>query len=328
MISIIIPIYNAGSFLEKCLASILLQDTTEWECILVNDGSTDNSADICSLWELKDSRFKFVNQGNQGVSVARNTGLDYAIGEWITFVDADDWLEPNYLSAMIKQTLGTEIVISGQIREYEDGHSIIYKPDGNDRFMICSEEAEKFNGLNIKFLLYAPHEKLFRMDIIKRNNLSFQVGCSYGEDLQFVYSYLEYVNSIGTIDQALYHYRITNSGTLSSKFREDQFSEDYRQWQIVYDFYDKHGLLNNSSNQYLAKRLWGIVYDGIFLFPKLKNPKKKYLDSILGIKEIDGLKTYAHVFPCAKWIKWAIMYKCPSILYYYFRFNLVFGKKQ
>lgn len=318
MISIIIPIYNAELHLEKCLASILLQDTIEWECILVNDGSTDCSADICNSWVLKDSRFKFINQVNQGVSVARNTGLGHATGEWITFVDADDWLEPNYLSAMIKQTPGTDIVVSGQIREYEDGHTVIYKPSANDKFVISSEEAEKFNDLNIQFLLYAPHEKIFRTNIIRQNNLSFQVGCSYGEDLQFVYSYLEYANTIGTINQALYHYRIANNGTLSSKFREDQFREDYHQWQIVYDFYDKHGLLSNSSHQYLAKRLWGIVYDGIFLFPKLKHTKKQYLDTILGIKEIDELKTNAHVFSCKRWIKWAILHRCSTLFSLYF----------
>ena len=324
MTSIIIPIYNAEMQLDKCLASILLQDTTEWECILVNDGSTDNSAGICNVWALKDSRFKFINQVNQGVSVARNIGLDHAIGEWVTFVDADDWLEPNYLSAMIKQTPGTDIVVSGQIREFEDGHAIIYKPDVNDKFIISPEEAEKFNNLNVKFLLYAPHEKIFRTDIIKQNNLSFQVDCSYGEDLQFVYSYLEYVNTIGTINQALYHYRIAKDGTLSSRFREDQFSEDYRQWRIVYLFYDKHGLLNNPSNQYLAKRLWGIVYDGIFLFPQLKNVQKPYLDWILCIKEIEELKSYTHVFSCAKWIKWAILNRCSFLFYVFFRYKQAF----
>lgn len=319
MISIIIPIYNAALYLDKCLDSIQLQDTTEWECILINDGSTDNSADICNLWALKDSRFKFVNQINQGVSVARNTGLDYAKGEWIAFVDADDWLEPNYLSAMIGQTPGADIVVSGQIRECEDGDTIIYKPDANDKFVISSEEAEKFNNLNVKYLLYAPHEKLFRMEIVKRNNLSFQMDCSYGEDLQFVYSYLEFVNIIGTIDQALYHYRIANVGTLSSRFRQDQFSEDYRQWKIVYEFYDKHDLLNNSSHQYLAKRLWGIVYDGIFLFPRLKNAKEQYLDSILCIKEIEKLKSYPHVFSCASWIKWSILNRWSIVFYLYFK---------
>ena len=326
MISIIIPIYNAELHLEKCLASILLQDTIEWECILVNDGSTDCSADICNSWVLKDSRFKFINQVNQGVSVARNTGLGHATGEWITFVDADDWVEPNYLSAMIKQTPGVDIVVSGQIREYEDGHNIIYKPDTNDKFIINSDGAEIFNNLNMKFLLYAPHEKLFSANIIKQNNLSFQQGCSYGEDLQFVYSYLEYVNFIGTINQALYHYRIANNGTLSSKFREDQFREDYHQWQIVYKFYDEHGLLSNPSIQYLAKRLWGIIYDGIFLFPKLENKKKQYIDSILCIEEIETLRSYTQVFSCSWWIKWAILNRCSLLFYFYFKYQQVFRR--
>ena len=259
MISVIIPVYNTAPYLDRCVQSVIDQLYQDWECILVDDGSTDDSGPLCDKWAVNDSRIKVIHQANQGVSVARNHGIEASSGEYIAFIDSDDWVEPNYLSAMIIQTTGTDIVVSGQIREYEDGHTIIYKPDTNDKFIISSEEAAKFNNLNIKSLLYAPHEKLFRIDIIKRNNLSFQVGCSYGEDLQFVYSYLEFVNIIGTIDQALYHYRMANNGTLSSRFREDQFREDYRQWKIVYDFYDKDCLLSNPSNQYLAKRLWGIV---------------------------------------------------------------------
>ena len=310
--------YNVAPYLDECIASVINQTYQDWECFLVDDGSTDDSGLICDKWAINDSRIKVIHQANQGVSVARNHGIEASSGEYIAFIDSDDWVEPNYLSAMIIQTPGTDIIVSGQIREYEDGHTIIYKPDANDKFIISSEEAAKFNNLNIKSLLYAPHEKLFRIDIIKRNNLSFQVGCSYGEDLQFVYSYLEYVNAIGTIDHALYHYRMANNGTLSSRFREDKFREDYRQWQIVYDYYDKHCLLCNPSNQYLAKRLWGIVYDGIFLFPQLKNAQKQYLDSILCIKEIEELKSYAHVFSCAKWIKWAILHRCSTLFSLYF----------
>ena len=320
MISIIIPIYNAESFIDKCLTSVVLQDMLDWECILVNDGSTDNSIDICNSWIEKDSKFRLINQVNQGVSAARNIGIEEAKGEWITFVDADDWLEPDYLSSMISHSVDSDLVVSGQIREYGDGRTIIYKPKHTNKIHIASDDAEVFNDLNVRFLLYAPHEKLFKANIIKDNKLTFQVGCSYGEDLQFVYSYLEHIDTVSTIDKALYHYRMADSGTLSTKFRKNQFDEDYRQWLIVYGFYERHGLLCELSNQYLAKRLWGIVYDGIFLYPKLKDSRKNYIKSILSIPEIIYLKKYDYVFQTAKWIKWAILNRYASVFTLYFNF--------
>lgn len=322
MISIIIPIYNSAPFLNKCLESIEKQNTQTWECIMVNDGSTDNSSEICYSWTEKDERFKLINQLNKGVSAARNIGIENAKGDWITFVDADDWLESNYLSVMADiTTTKVDLVVSGQIREFDNGKNLIYKPNRTETFTICPNKANQFNELNLKSLLYAPHEKLFKSDVIKKNNLDFQVGCSYGEDLQFVYAYLEHVKTIGTVNQALYHYRIANSGTLSTKFRDNQFSEDYRQWEIVYNFYDNHGLLNESSNQYLAKRLWGIVYDGIFLYPNLNKPPKDYIKNILSIPKIKFLKKYHFVFTTARWIKWSILNRLSFV------FNLYFSHK-
>lgn len=318
MISIIIPVYNASAFLELCLDSIVSQSYQGWECILVDDGSTDNSSAISDKWAEKDSRITVIHQKNAGVSAARNAGIKKAKGEWIAFVDSDDWLEPDYLTSMLSQADGADLVVSGQIREYDNGHSVIYQPDSIDRIVIEPNHAEKFNELNVNFLLYAPHEKLFRTNIIKENHLTFQVGCSYGEDLQFVYSYLEFVNSIKTINRALYHYRIANSGTLSTKFRENQFEEDYRQWKMVFNYYDRHGLLNISSNEYLARRLWGIVYDGIFLYPHLKGNRNRYISNILSIPEIEYLKKYDYIFDTAKWIKWAILNRCIYIFYLYF----------
>lgn len=318
MISIIVPIYNVSRYLDQCVGSILSQTFEDWECILIDDGSTDGSSDICEKWANKDIRIIVIHQQNAGVSAARNNGIEKAKGEWITFVDADDWLEPDYLSSMYRQAIETDLVVSGQIREYEDGRTIIYNPKQTNKIQIASDNAEAFNELNVSFLLYAPHEKLFRADIIKGNNLLFQVGCSYGEDLQFVYAYLEHVITISTIDKALYHYRMADSGTLSTKFRKNQFDEDYRQWLIVYGFYERHGLLSDSSNHYLAKRLWGIVYDGIFLYPKLKDSRKNYIKSILSIPEIGYLKKYDYVFQTAKWIKWAILNRYASVFTLYF----------
>lgn len=309
MISIIIPIYNTSKYLDQCLQSVLNQTYGNWECILVNDGSTDGCAEKCQEWEKMDTRFKVLHQLNQGVSVARNNALSIARGEWITFVDSDDWIDADYLEIMASNSNNADIVVSGQMREYANNSIVLHMPNATETFCINSCNSTKFNYINEKGLFYAPHEKLFRKDIILKNKVQFEIGCSYGEDLQFVYDYLNLSKIVSTVNKAMYHYRMGNGETLSTKFRANQFSEDYKQWHIVYRYYEKTDMLNKESHKYLSRRLWGIVYDGIFLWPRIDGATIDYLHRILSIPEIQYLSEYKQHFHCAKWIKWAILHR-------------------
>jgi glycosyltransferase involved in cell wall biosynthesis len=111
-ISIIVPVYNTDKFLYKCIDSILSQTFTDFECILINDGSTDNSAAICDEYSKKDNRIKVIHQKNAGVSAARNAGLDIACGEWIGFVDSDDWCDPEMYEFLLSKALKYQADIS------------------------------------------------------------------------------------------------------------------------------------------------------------------------------------------------------------------------
>jgi len=104
-ISVIVPVYNVEKYLAKCIDSILAQTFTDFECILINDGSPDNSPAICDEYAKKDERMKVIHKENGGVSSARNTGLDIAQGEWITFADSDDWVDENYLELMYSNAI-------------------------------------------------------------------------------------------------------------------------------------------------------------------------------------------------------------------------------
>ena len=130
LISIIIPVYNAEKYIHKCLNSILVQTHTNWEAILIDDGSPDNCGAICDEYATKDTRFKVVHQKNRGVSSARQRGLDNAIGEYIIHCDPDDWIEPEMLqlllTAAIKEDAGMVIC---DIKEYNNGHSTQLKQD-------------------------------------------------------------------------------------------------------------------------------------------------------------------------------------------------------
>ena len=101
--SIIVPVYNAQRYIERCINSVFLQTETNWELILIDDGSKDGSGEICQRFAALDTRVKYLYQENKGVSAARNKGLDIACGEWITFMDSDDWVEPFHLATFNKQ---------------------------------------------------------------------------------------------------------------------------------------------------------------------------------------------------------------------------------
>lgn len=318
MISVIVPVYNVVSSLDKCVQSIVCQDYTDWECILVDDGSTDGSGLLCDQWSERDSRIRVIHQENQGVSAARNRGIEESCGQSLVFVDSDDWVEPTYISLLVENSKDADLVVSGLFREKVDGGTDLSCPLSDGIFMIGPEGAHFFTQLNESYLLYAPYNKLYRSDIVKNNHVLFPVGCSYGEDLRFNFHYLEYVNSIYMVNAPTYHYMQVLS-VLSRRFRADQFENDYNQWCIRRDFFVKKGMFTKEAQTVMYRFLWGIIYDGLFLYPKLKDVKKHYLESILGIKEIDELKSHTDVFSCGKWIKWAIMNNCPIVFYIYFK---------
>ena len=317
VVSIVVPVYNSGRYIESTLESIREQSFSAWECVVVDDGSTDHSLSICENYASEDPRFKVMTQENRGVSTARNVGLKVCVGKYVCFVDSDDWIEPDYLSALLDNAGNAELVVSGQIREIADG-TVMLAPSETCCFELTERNAARFVELEERLLLYAPHEKLFVNSIIQENKLSFKEDCSYGEDLIFNYQYLYYVRTISQIDKALYHYRL-EKGTLSTSFRSNAFEEDYGQWRILKSFYIERSIMCNDAEVYLAKRLWGIVYDGIFLFPKLKEPPKNYLKGILSIPEIDVLRKHQDVFNCARWIKFGIVNRMPVLFNLYFK---------
>lgn len=321
MVSIIVPVYNVETYLDECIQSIVSQTYKDWECILIDDGSTDQSGTICDTWIEKDNRIKVIHQSNQGVSVARNTGIIHAKGEFIAFVDSDDWIEKDYLQSLIEAFHDNlpDLVVSGLIHNYNNGETIRYVPQISDYFDLNDQNINRFVSLNKMHLLYPPYIKLYKTQLIKGHGIKFNKQYSYGEDLLFNYDYLEHVKTIACIDKAYYHYRIIGSNTLSSKLRQDQFETDYTQWKVLQSFYIRKKLWNKEAKELLYQRLWGIIYDGLFLFPKLKNANYKYIKQILSIPEIQVLKSYKDLFSCKAWIKQAILNRISLLFYFFFK---------
>lgn len=298
MISIIIPVYNVARYLDECVKSVVEQAYQDWECILVDDGSNDGSSEICDEWVKRKERMRVIHQKNGGVSRARNRGIEEAKGEYVVFVDSDDWLGKEHLSKLMGAPVA-DLVVAG-IRQYRiDSTHDDAKPSATQTITLTQDFLSQFVDLNDKYLLYGPVAKLYKTSIIKEYDIRFPVDCSYGEDLQFNLNYLNYVQTITQVDDISYYYR-RGSGTLSTKTRPNQFEQDYEQWQLLKLFYVNHGLWLQPSKELLYKRLWGIVYDGLF---STSTSKKK----ILSIPEIEELRKYQHVFHCSKWIKWCVL---------------------
>lgn len=300
MISIVVPVYNTACHLDECISSIVNQSYEDWECILVDDGSTDESGQICDEWVKKDRRLHVIHQTNGGVSRARNRGLGEAKGEFVVFVDSDDWLGKNHLEMLVCAP-SADLVVSGIVQISSNGTSTENKPSCSKTFELNSSSIDDYVDLNRKFLLYGPYVKMYKTSIIQSEHVSFPIECSYGEDLLFNLGYLSHVKTISQVNDASYYYR-RGTETLSTKKRPNQFFQDYEQWKMLKAFYVQHGLWLISAKELLYERLWGIVYDGIF-------STDTETKSVLSIPEIDDLKEFKRVFHCSAWIKWCILHR-------------------
>lgn len=321
MISIIIPVYNSSQYLNECIQSVVNQSYKDFECILIDDGSSDGSEIICNQWKQKDSRIKVIHQSNQGVSKARNKGIAEAQGEYITFIDSDDWIDSNYLNTLLQpiEEYNVDLVVCGLQQHYSNGafKNYSYK---TGIIHIEQQDTNAFTDINKKFLLFGPVIKLYKRTIIQAHNIHFPPEYTYGEDLLFNYSYLEYVKTVYIVDQCLYHYRITGSGTLSSIKRINQFEIDYVQWNILKDFFYKKNLWNDYSTSYLYHRLWWCMYDAILSFPECLKGKSikykiQYIKQIVSITEVKQLSQYIKNIHVSQWIKICICQRMYRLLW-------------
>lgn len=219
-ISIIVPIYRVEKYIRRCLDSISAQIFTDWECLLVDDGSPDNSGKICDEYALKDSRFRVLHKENGGVSSARQTGLDASSGEYIIHVDPDDWIEQQMLSAMYNKAVSTNANVVLCDYYYEtDSRSIYCKqsPSALDSSVVLKEMFIHLMGV--------CWNKLVKRETILNNNVRFPEGINYCEDLCFNAQLFKNNISVEYIDSAFYHY-VSNPNSLVSVYKYSRIEEN------------------------------------------------------------------------------------------------------
>lgn len=214
-ISIIIPVYNTASYLKRCLDSILAQSVIDFEVILVNDGSTDDSGMICDSYAENHDNIRVIHQGNRGVSAARNRGIEVALGGWLTFIDSDDYVKPNYLSTMIASgnRFNSDLVMTGLVKTWCDSGYVDIR--SFEDLVVKKDKLDLLYENNILQRQKGPVVKLFKNDIIRNNHLRFDERLSRGEDALFVYNYLLYCNTISVVSGANYVYCLRSASLMS-----------------------------------------------------------------------------------------------------------------
>lgn len=219
MISIIVPVYNAVHSLQRCVKTICAQTINEWELLLIDDGSTDGSSQLCDQLAMTDPRIHTFHKVNGGVSSARNIGLQYAKGKYIMFCDSDDWVENDWCEKLYLAAAENPdcLPICNYYRNSKNGEII-------NKVKECSElskyiEKMDFFCLNRYELLGIPWNKIFRRSILKEHNIRFCEELSLGEDLIFNLDYLHYQSGgIVFINSPLNHYFLGNIESLSTKY--------------------------------------------------------------------------------------------------------------
>lgn len=241
VISIIIPVYKAERTINRCIDSVLSQTYKNFELILVDDGSPDSSGTICDEYAGKDHRIHVVHKDNEGVSSARNTGLDIVNGNYITFIDSDDYVTNHYLEHLISSD--ADLIVSGfkDMPEHNNGENFL-----DDGYYKAIELGDFFSEKGNSMLFKSVWGKLFRTDIIKSNNLCFDKHIIFGEDSLFMLKYLNYCNSICTVHNVDYYYFLSPIRKYSISY------ENYR--------YTVHNKVDAYLNLYKSLRLKNYNY--------------------------------------------------------------------
>lgn len=218
-LTIIVPVYNVERYLRTCLDSIAQLKAFSWEAILVDDGSTDTSGQICDEYAKQDSRFRVIHQKNSGVSAARNAGLDAAKGEWIWFVDSDDSINPDF-EISNPEVLNDADYVLFDMRKFRDGEKL--NSLGHQKSTVKCTEFSK-NDFLCKYQCN-HHPRLFYKKtwamIDHHQRLAFSLGTRVGEDLEFQYKYLTRCQRPARLDAVLYNYRLREgSATQDDSYR-------------------------------------------------------------------------------------------------------------
>lgn len=288
MLSVILPAYNAKDSIKKCIESVLMQKYEDFELIIIDDGSTDGTSAICDEYAKNDKRIRVIHQDNHGLLSSRCIGVRAARGEYIGFVDADDWIEPEYYEILMSELKDSDIISSGAIKLFTD-------ENGREETVKNKTAVGSYSSENALTELYknmlccsAPFEfgilpymwnKIFRKDILLPILERVDKRIFDGEDASLSYVYLLKSEKITLSDYCGYHYMIHNQ-SMSNKKRAHEFYNESCLYMWLYDQFSNSKykeVLIPQLNRYMLMMLWKrnpemYIEENKFVFPVERIP--------------------------------------------------------
>ena len=314
LLSIIIPIFNAEKSIEQIVTNVLKQKMKDFELILIDDGSTDKSYEIIKKLAKGDDRIKILQQKNDGASSARNKGIKSARGKFIMFLDADDDIDPTMIVKMTDKIADekVDLVTCSILFNYIRNNKVISQTNASPHPALVRSSNENFKTYIVRLIgtdgrLYNPCNKIYRGSIIRQNNLEFEVGLDFGEDLTFNLNYLNLTEKIAFIDEPLYIYNFNlaeNTSGKSSLIYENRM----KNFQTVVDF------AGENPNSELSDLIGWIKYYWFYSFVLAlcasslsRRERIKRLKNALQIDTLPRLKDSQYIGK-AKWRMTTIFY--------------------
>lgn len=230
LVSIIIPIFNAESYIDRCLKSILNNNIKNIEIILVNDGSVDRSGEICEKYKCNYENIIYINQCNQGPSVARNNGIKHARGKYISFIDIDDEVKDNFIETIIKEIDKEDIELFMWGIEYQwINKNLIIKMETDKydtkEYSIDDFATEISRYLN-RYYFNFVWNKLYKRDVIIKNDIKFDKRFQRSEDLLFNLEYIKYIKDVKVLEDILYIHKNTNKESITQTYDSNQYENE------------------------------------------------------------------------------------------------------
>lgn len=284
-ISVIIPVYNVEKYLSKCLNSLICQSFQDIEFICINDGSTDNSLNLLEQYALKDSRIKVITQPNKGPACARNKGLSIATGEYISFVDSDDFVENDAYERLYS------------IAKVKRADLIVYNANAfsNQRIPVENWIHERIHSKRNKFYSHFNTKIIFKekgtrpflwlhmvkASVLRDYNIHFNEDLTLGEDQAFQMLYLPYCRRVAFVSHVFYNYRIGNRESLMTRYNEDRYkkiNQHLEMMDFVTDYWLAHDFITNVETLFIEWAVeffyWDFMY---FLYDRQIEIAKKLM---------------------------------------------------
>ena len=223
--SVVIPAYNVEAYLDECLGSVVAQSFGDWEAIVVDDGSTDGSAALAETWARKDNRFRILKQTNQGLSSARNAGMHLAQGEYLLFLDGDDWLEPHALQILADAAQDEDVLCFGGRRFFQDEKRYDEADTPEPKTYARGWDYYQDNALKPRqFAFVSVVLRTYKREFLQKYQLRFKEGI-FHEDNLFTPIVLFYAEKTRTLSKTLYNYRIRSGSTMTTPLQKKLFDK-------------------------------------------------------------------------------------------------------